>query len=143
MRVMKIILPISVVAFETDFFGVVSNTRYVEYMERGRYALMAAMSLRVTDIWREYKVQPVVRRAQIEYLSFASHEDKLELDVEMGTIRLASFEVHFVLRRPSDGAIVMRATQVLAFINERLRASRVPGWFLEAIAHASLGRANP
>ncbi len=130
---MKIILPISVVAFETDFAGVVSNTRYVEYMERGRYALMHAMNLRITDLWREHGVQPVVRRAQIEYLGFARHEDKLELDVEMGEMSRASFEIRFVLRRPSDEMIVMRAVQTLAFINARTKPSRVPSWFIEAV----------
>ena len=54
---MKIELPITVVAFETDFGGVVSNTRYLEYIERGRYALLHAAglllgwTLRPANVW--------------------------------------------------------------------------------------------
>ena len=48
---MTITLPITVVAFETDFGGVVSNTRYVEYVERGRYALLHAAGLKISEVW--------------------------------------------------------------------------------------------
>ena len=46
---MKVILPINVVAFETDYGGVVSNTRYLEYVERGRYALFHAAGFRMEE----------------------------------------------------------------------------------------------
>ena len=126
---MKIILPIVVVAFETDFGGVVSNTRYLEYIERGRYALLHAAGLKITRVWQEHGVQPVVRRVQVDYLGFARHEDELELEAQTGEHGRSSAELHYTLRRVEDGAILMRATQTIAFINTRMKPSRVPPWF--------------
>lgn len=126
---MKIILPIVVVAFETDFGGVVSNTRYLEYIERGRYALLHAAGLKITRVWQEHGVQPVVRRVEVDYLGFARHEDELELEAQTGEHGRSSAELHYTLRRVEDGAILMRATQTIAFINTRMKLSRVPPWF--------------
>jgi len=128
---MKIELPITVVAFETDFGGVVSNTRYLEYIERGRYALLHAAGLKISEIWEEYGVQPVVRRVQIEYLGFARHEDDLVLHVSTGEIGGSTIILHYELRRGDD--VLMRATQTLAFLNTRWRPVRVPPVFREAM----------
>ena len=126
---MKIILPITVVAFETDFGGVVSNTRYLEYIERARYALLHAAGFKITRMWEEHGVMPVVRRVQVDYLGFARHEDALEIEAQTGQAARSSAELHYTLRRPEDGAILMRATQTIAFINTRMKPSRVPTWF--------------
>lgn len=131
---MKIILPITVVAFETDFGGVVSNTRYLEYIERGRYALLHAAGLRITRLWEEHGVQPVVRRVEVDYVGFARHEDELELEASTGEYGRSSALLHYTLRRSHEGAILMRAVQTIAFINTRMKPSRVPDWFVAALA---------
>ena len=131
---MKILLPITVVAFETDFGGVVSNTRYLEYIERGRYALLHAAGLRITRLWEEHGVQPVVRRVEVDYLGFARHEDELELEAATGEHSRSSARLHYTLQRAQDGALLMRAVQTVAFINARMRPSRVPAWFVAALA---------
>jgi acyl-CoA thioester hydrolase len=129
---MKISLPILVVAFETDFGGVVSNTRYLEYIERGRYALLHASGLKINEIWAQYGVQPVVRRVEIDYLGFARHEDELALQVVVEEYRGATGILHFQLTR-ADGALLMRATQTLAFLNTQWKPVRVPLWFRDAL----------
>ncbi len=131
---MQITLPIGVVAFETDFGGVVSNTRYVEYVERGRYALLHAASLKITEIWETQGVMPVVRRLDIEYLGFARHEDELQLRVEIGQHGGATTTLHYELSRVADGAILMRAVQTLAYLNTNWKPTRVPAVFREALA---------
>lgn len=130
---MKILLPITVVAFETDFGGVVSNTRYLEYIERGRYALLHAAGLRITRLWEEHGVQPVVRRVEVDYLGFARHEDELSLEAWTGEHSRSSARLHYTLRRTQDSAVLMRAAQTIAFINTRMKPSRVPAWFIEKI----------
>ncbi len=131
---MKIILPITVVAFETDFGGVVSNTRYLEYIERGRYALLHSVGLKVTRLWAEHGVQPVVRRVEVDYLSFARHEDELELEVQTGEHERSSAQLHFTLRRVEDEVVLMRAVQTIVFINTRMKPSRIPNWFIEKLS---------
>jgi YbgC/YbaW family acyl-CoA thioester hydrolase len=131
---MTITLPITVVAFETDFGGVVSNTRYVEYVERGRYALLHAVSLKITDVWQTHGVQPVVRRLDIEYLGFARHEDELLLQVEVMQHAGATTTLRYELTRLADGAILMRAVQTLAYLNSGWKPTRVPKVFREALA---------
>ncbi len=130
---MIIFLPIRVVAFETDFAGVVSNTRYLEYIERGRYALLGAANLKVTEMAAQFGVQPVVRRVEIDYLGFARHEDDLVLRIENSEMGRASSVLEYELTRAEDDAVLMRARQTLVFVNERWKAARVPDWFRLAL----------
>lgn len=130
---MKVILPISVVAFETDFGGVVSNTRYLEYIERGRYALMHAANLKMEDVWKTHQAQPVVRKVEVEYLGFARHEDELELEIFVVSHTKTSTVLQFELRHagstPGESKALMRATQTLAYITPNFRPTRVPEIF--------------
>ncbi len=131
---MKISLPILVVAFETDFGGVVSNVRYLEYIERARYALWHAAGLQVEKTWKEFGVQGVVRRVEVDYLGFARHEDVLEMQVFVAEMGGATLVLSYELSRPSDGAVLMRARQTMAFLNTKWRPVRVPQVFLTALA---------
>ncbi|RYG66359.1 hypothetical protein EON80_15570 [bacterium] len=130
---MKVTLPITVVAFETDYGGVVSNTRYLEYIERGRYALLHQAGLWVEKTWQEIGVQPVVRQVQVDYLGFARHEEQLELTVDVAELRGARGVLSYELKRLSDGAVLMRAQQTIAFLNTQWRPVRVPEKFLTAL----------
>jgi acyl-CoA thioester hydrolase len=136
---MRISLPILVVAFETDFGGVVSNTRYVEYIERARYALWHSAGLQVERTWREHGVQGVVRRVEVDYLGFAKHEDELEIAVEVGEIGGARLILNYELSRSPDGAVLMRARQTLAFLNTNWKPVRVPEIFR---SNLTLGEKN-
>ena len=127
---MKITLPITVMAFETDFGGVVSNTRYVEYIERGRYALMHAAGLRIEEIWKTHGAQPIVRHLEIDYLGGARHEDELHLEICIQEHTRSTTVLRYLLKR--HGENLMRATQTLAYINNRWRPTRVPDIFLQS-----------
>jgi YbgC/YbaW family acyl-CoA thioester hydrolase len=131
---MKVTLPITVVAFETDYGGVVSNTRYLEYIERGRYAMLKAAGLKIEDVWQSHGVQPIVRRVEIDYLGSARHEDELELNIEVQEHSKSTSILLFTLRRVADEITLMRATQTLAYINTRWRPVRVPDVFRSALA---------
>jgi YbgC/YbaW family acyl-CoA thioester hydrolase len=131
---MQTTLPITVVAFETDFGGVVSNTRYIEYVERGRYALLHAAGLKITEVWQTHGVQPVVRRLDIEYLGFARHEDELHLNVRLEEHSGATTTLRYELTRAADGAVLMRAVQTLAYLNTSWKPTRVPKVVREALA---------
>ncbi len=131
-------LPIRVMAFETDYGGVVSNTRYLEYLERGRYALLQAADLRIENLWQEIGVQPVVREVHIEYLAPARHEEQLQLSICVASHSKSSTVLNFELRR-EDGeqsTLLLRASQTLAYINARWKPSRVPQIFLERLPAA-------
>lgn len=128
---MKVILPIHVVAFETDFGGVVSNTRYLEYIERGRYALMQAVGLTVVQALELCGAQPVVRRVEVEYLQPARHEDSLKLHIVVVSHDGARTVLDFELYRPQDGALLMKAQQTLAYLTPLWKPVRVPQLFKE------------
>lgn len=130
---MTIVLPITVVAFETDYGGVVSNTRYLEYIERGRYALLHSAGIRIEKIWSESGVQPVVRHVAVEYLAPARHEDELELRVTVAAHGKTSTTLHYELHRKNESTPLLRATQTLAYINTRWRPSRVPEIFRQCL----------
>ena len=128
---MKVILPIHVVAFETDFSGVVSNTRYLEYIERGRYALMNAAGLTVAQALELCSAQPVVRHVEVDYLQPARHEDDLELHISIVAHQGARTILQFELHRLSDGTLLMRAQQTLAYLTSQWKPVRVPQLFKE------------
>ena len=128
---MKVILPIHVIAFETDFGGVVSNVRYIEYLERGRAALMRAAKLTVAGALQTCGAQPVVRRTEIEYLASAYHEEELELHVTVTAHEGARSRLDFELFRPRDGVLLMRATQTLVYLTAAWKPVRVPALFRE------------
>ena len=130
---MKVIFPIRVVAFETDYGGVVSNTRYIEYLERGRYALLQNAGLSVNRVLEECGVQAIVRRIDIEYISPARHEDDLELHVEVRSHSGATTQIYSQLFRKNDNNLLMRATQTLAYVNTQMRAVRVPKTYRDAL----------
>ncbi len=130
---MKITLPITVVAFETDYGGVVSNTRYLEYIERARYAYLHAHDLHVETVWKTHGVQPVVRRVEVDYLGFARHEEQLEMKCELGELGGATATLKYELTRVSDGAVLMRAVQTMAFLNTDWRPVRVPPFYREKL----------
>ena len=130
---MKVTVPIFVVAFETDFGGVVSNTRYIEYLERGRYALLRAVGLTISAIWAAHGVQPIVRRATVDYLIPAQHENELVLTAWVAEHTGATTTLRFELTRPADGAIIMRAEQILAYLNTRGKPVRVPPIYRNAL----------
>lgn len=126
---MKVTLPITVIAFETDYGGVVSNTRYLEYIERGRYALLDAAGIHIETVWNDLGVQPVVRRVEIEYLAPARHQDELEMQVSVAVHGKTSTTLQYELHRAGVSTPLMRATQTLVYINARWKPSRVPELF--------------
>jgi acyl-CoA thioester hydrolase len=130
---MKVILPLRVIAFETDYAGVVSNTRYIEYLERGRYALLQAAGFSIERVLESHGVQAVVRRIDIEYLRAARHEDDLELHVAVKSHSGATSTIFSQLFRVPDNALLMRATQTLAYTDRQMRAVRVPQIYRDAL----------
>lgn len=129
---MTVILPIRVMAFETDYGGVVSNTRYLEYIERGRYALLHASGLKMEEIISSIGIQFVVRKVEIEYLSPARHEDELELEIRVASHGKTTTTLQFRLHRKGESTLLLRATQALSYINANWRPTRVPQLFLDA-----------
>ena len=130
----SITLPIRVVAFETDYGGVVSNTRYLEYIERARYHLIHSLGLTTEGVWKSHGVQPVVRRVEVDYLGFARHEDALEMRCECVELSGASVVLSYELKRVGDEIVLMRARQTLAFLNTNWRSVRVPQIYREKLS---------
>ena len=130
---MKVEVPILVHAFETDFGGVVSNTRFLEWFERGRYALLHEAGLPVEETWSQEGVMAVVRRVEVDYLSFARHEDRLVLTTRVSEWKGASATVEHEIVRPKDEVVIARATQTIAFLNRSWKPTRVPKSYRERL----------
>ena len=139
---MKVILPIFVVSYETDYGGVVSNTRYLEYLERGRYAIFQAAGFKMEEVIATHGVQFVVRKVEMEYLRPARHEDELELEIRIAAHTRTSTILNFELRRKGENTPLLRASQTLAYINNNWRATRVPQIFLDAFPVESQSTTN-
>ncbi len=130
----SVTLPILVHAFETDFGGVVSNTRYLEFLERGRYALLHAAGLPVEKTWRENGIMAIVRRVEADYLNFARHEEALTLKTWVSEWKGATATVSHEITRDCDGVTILRARQTIAFLNREWKPTRVPAIYRECLA---------
>ncbi len=130
---MRIQLPILVHAFETDFGGVVSNTRYLEFLERGRYELLHQAGLPVEETWSTEGVMAIVRRVEADYLNFARHEDRLVLSTWASEWGGASAVVSHEIVRPKDEVVILRAKQTIAFLNRAWKPTRVPKSYRERL----------
>jgi len=126
-------IPILVHAFETDFGGVVSNTRFLEWFERGRYALLHAADLPVETTWANEGALAIVRRVEVDYLLFARHEDQLMLSTRAAKWGGATVMVEHEITRPKDGAVIARAQQTIAFLNRSWKPTRVPKSYREKL----------
>ncbi len=130
----SVTLPILVHAFETDFCGVVSNTRYLEFLERGRYALLHAAGLPVEKTWREDGIMAIVRRVEADYLNFARHEEALTLKTWVSEWKGATATVSHEITRDADGTTILRARQTIAFLNRDWKPTRVPAIYRERLS---------
>jgi len=122
----------TVMTYDIDFAGVVSNISYVRWLEDLRN-LYAAQALPLATA-QERGIAPVLLRTEVDYLAAARLQDTLDARMwlaEKGRARAEKGRARFVLAaefvRCADGAVAARARQTGTFISlETLRPVRLP-----------------
>jgi len=116
---------------ETDQGGVVHHSVYPVYLEMGRTELLRENGLAYKDL-EQAGVFFVVARLAIKYRQPGRYDEELELVTECSNVTASKVEHSYVLKRVSDGIILVEATTVLACVSEEGKVRRVPGFMYPA-----------
>ena len=111
----KIQTEVQVMFFDTDCAAVVHNIAYLRMIEVTRTLLAEELGMALAEM-AETQRYPVVVRTEIDYKSPARLGDKLVIDGRLESIEGIRFWCAFEVRRPADGALIVKARQMLALI---------------------------
>ncbi|HRE28377.1 MAG TPA: thioesterase family protein [Anaerolineales bacterium] len=115
----------TVMTYDIDFAGVVSNISYVRWLEDLRN-LYAAQALPLATA-QERGIAPVLLRTEVDYLAAARLQDTLDARMWLAEKGRARFVLAAEFVRCADGAVAARARQTGTFISlETLRPVRLP-----------------
>ena len=106
---------VQVMFFDTDCAAVVHNIAYLRMIEVSRTQLAEQLGMGLAQMM-ESQQYPVVVRTEIDYKIPAKLGDKLVIHGQLESIEGIRFWCGFEVRRPSDGALIVKARQMLAIV---------------------------
>jgi acyl-CoA thioester hydrolase len=118
---------------DTDAGGVVYHANYLRYFERGRTEYLRQCGVSVADMAAAGCIFPVVR-LEIDYRAAAGLDDLLRIETEVLEVGKTSFTVGQQAVRIIDGKLLVDAKVTLVCVNPRMKARRLPGELLQALA---------
>ncbi len=104
----------TVMTYDIDFAGIVSNITYVRWLEDLRN-LFAAQSLPLA-VAQQRGIAPALLRTEIDYLTPLRLDDPVPARMWLAEKGRARFVLAAEFTRGSDGVLVARARQTGAFI---------------------------
>jgi len=126
---------VQVMFFDTDCAAVVHNIAYLRFIEIARTLLAEALGMGLREM-SESRQYPVVVRTEIDYKIPARLGDKLVIHGTLETVERSRFWCSFEIKRPADGALIVRSRQMLALIQMPAgRPMRLPADWSTRFAH--------
>ncbi len=110
---------------ETDQGGIVHHSVYPVYFEMGRTELLRANSVAYKDLEREGFLM-VVAELTLKYRRPAFYDEKLILTTVCTEVRSAKITHEYILKRPSESAVLTEGRSILACIDKSGRPIRIP-----------------
>jgi acyl-CoA thioester hydrolase len=103
---------------ETDQMGRAHHANHIVYMEEGRTRMMADLGLPYGEVEKR-GFGLVVRAVDIRYRGAALYEDELVVRTHVRSVRGASVDIAYDIRRATDGAEVATGSTQLACVDLR------------------------
>jgi acyl-CoA thioester hydrolase len=143
-RTEPFIIDLAVSAEDIDGLGHANNAVYVTWLERCAWRHSQHLGLDLTEYRRLDRAMAVVRH-EIDYLASAYENDELQLATWIvDWDRRLKMTRRFQLRRPSDGATLLRAQTTFVCIELSTgRPKRMPGEFIEGYGQAMTDASVP
>jgi acyl-CoA thioester hydrolase len=123
---------------ETDQMGTFYNSRPLEWFECGRTELFRALGLPYSTLEARGVLLPLVE-AHVEYLGRARYDDLLKMTSVLSKVGRARFRCEVKVVQAENGKGVVRGYTVHACVDAAGRATRPPGWLLEALERVRRG----
>ena len=119
---------------ETDAQGIAHHASFVVWLEVARVAYWAEHAGGYRAI-QEQGLEALTTGLQVEYRATAAFDDVLTVYLRCVDVRGARFRYEYRVER--DGELIATAATLHATVDSRTHApTRVPSWFVEAIARA-------
>lgn len=126
---------VQVMFFDTDCAAVVHNIAYLRFIEIARTLLAEGLGMGLREM-SESRQYPVVVRTEIDYKIPARLGDRLVIDGKLESVEGVRFWCSFEIKRPADGALIVRSRQMLALIQmPEGRPMRLPADWGTRFAH--------
>jgi len=109
---------------DTDVGGVVYYSNYLKFLERARTEMINSIGLSNKKLLDEYKALIIVKSCNIEYLSPAKLEDKLQIYSSIESFNKASFIIMQNIKR--DDNFIVKAKLKLVTINKAGKPIKIP-----------------
>src|SRR5205807_7675672 len=126
MAPLQIRTEVTVMFFDTDCGGVVSNIAYLRFIEIARTRLVEELGLVLTEM-AEKQTYPVVVRTEIDYRRAAKLGDRLVIEGWLDQMERARFWCAFRITRPADKIVIAECRQMVALVQmPEARVVRLP-----------------
>jgi acyl-CoA thioester hydrolase len=123
---------------ETDAQGIAHHASYVVWLEVARVAYLAEHAGGYRGI-RERGIEALTTGVRVDYKAAAYFDDVLTVRLRLADMRGARFRYEYRVER--DGELIATAETLHATVDAAtMLPTRVPAWFVEAIATAEQAR---
>ncbi len=116
---------------DTDAAGMVYHANYLRFAERGRTEMLRARGIDHKRLLTEDGIVFAVRACEVEFLSPARLDDRLDVVTRIRTLRGASIDLEQLVRR-GETALV-RLSVKIACVGRNGRPARVPAVVARAL----------
>jgi tol-pal system-associated acyl-CoA thioesterase len=128
------VFPLRVYVEDTDFGGFVYHSNYLNFMERARTELLAAIKLDITH-WADQGLFFVIRHAEVSYTAPAKLNARLQVHTEVEKVKGSSILFkHRIVHEGEPETSVCEGEILVVCINSNTQPVRVPEELREAIA---------
>ena len=109
---------------DTDSGGVVYYSNYLKFLERARTEMIESVGLSNKKLFEEYKVLIIVKSCNIEYVSPAKLEDKIQIHSSIESFNKASFLIIQNIKK--DDNLIVKAKLKLVTVNKDGKPIKIP-----------------
>ena len=109
---------------DTDAGGVVYYSNYLKFLERARTEMIESVGLSNKKILEHHKTLIIVKSCNIEYVSPAKLEDKIQIYSSIESFGKASFVIIQNIKK--DDKLIVKAKLKLVTVNNEGKPIKIP-----------------
>ena len=109
---------------DTDVGGVVYYSNYLKFLERARTEMINSIGLSNNKLFAEWKTFIIVKSCNIDYLSPARLEDRLQIFSSIESFNKASFVMKQNIKK--DNNLIVKAKLKLVTVNQKGKPIKIP-----------------
>ena len=109
---------------DTDAGGVVYYSNYLKFLERARTEMLESIGLSNKKLLEDYKTLIIVKSCNIEYVTPARLEDKIQIYSSIETLYKASFDVIQNIKKNEN--LIVKAKLKLVTVNQNGKPIKIP-----------------